>query len=183
MIPIASLVVPILVSAALVWVASALVWMVLPHHKKDFAKVPDEDAVRAALRGIPAGQYNVPHFDDPKAFGTPEAKAKFDEGPCGFLTMVPTGMPSMPKSLVLSLVYYLVVGTLTAYVAGLALAPGADYHEVFRLTSTVAFLAYGLAYFQDAVWFGRPWSQVVKLWLDALLYGILTGGVFGWLWP
>jgi hypothetical protein len=34
----------------------------------------------------------------------------------------------------------------------------------------------------DAVWFGRPWSAVGKQAVDALVYALLTGGVFGWLW-
>ena len=63
------------------------------------------------------------------------------------------------------------------------LAPDADYLAVFRLTGTVAWLAYGTGIIPDAVWFGRPWSAVVKHLIDALAYGLLTGGVFGWLWP
>ena len=35
----------------------------------------------------------------------------------------------------------------------------------------------------DAIWFGRPWSFVMKGQFDALLYALLTAGVFGWMWP
>ncbi len=35
----------------------------------------------------------------------------------------------------------------------------------------------------DAIWFGRPWSAIGKNLFDALMYGLLTAGVFGWLWP
>jgi hypothetical protein len=35
----------------------------------------------------------------------------------------------------------------------------------------------------DAIWFGRPWSSSLKVLFDALVYGLFTGGVFGWLWP
>jgi hypothetical protein len=38
-----------------------------------------------------------------------------------------------------------------------------------------------VAYIQDSVWFGRPVSITMKSLLDALLYGLLTGGTFGWL--
>ncbi len=50
---------PMLVSAILVFFASSLVHMVLPWHKTDYAKVPNEDAVRDALRtfAIPPGDY------------------------------------------------------------------------------------------------------------------------------
>ena len=61
MISITSLWMPILVSSALAWIAAALIWMVLPHHRKDWAKVSDEDAARRALKDLEPGQYNVPH--------------------------------------------------------------------------------------------------------------------------
>jgi hypothetical protein len=35
----------------------------------------------------------------------------------------------------------------------------------------------------DAVWFGRPWGAVGKHLGDALIYSLLTAGIFGWLWP
>ena len=34
----------------------------------------------------------------------------------------------------------------------------------------------------DSVWFGKPWSSFYKQCFDALVYGCLMGGVFGWLW-
>ena len=37
---------------------------------------------------------------------------RFEEGPTGFLTVVPRGVPNMGKNMVLSLVYYLLVGGL-----------------------------------------------------------------------
>ena len=48
--PFGSLWLPVLVAAAAVWIASAIVWMALPHHKKDFSKLPSEDGVAEALR-------------------------------------------------------------------------------------------------------------------------------------
>ncbi len=54
---------------------------------------------------------------------------------------------------------------------------------MFRVTGTVAWLAYGTATVPDAIWFGRPWSGIAKGLLDALVFGLLTAGFFGWLWP
>lgn len=31
--------------------------------------------------------------------------------------------------------------------------------------------------------FGRKGSALLRYTLDALIYGLLTAGVFGWLWP
>ena len=50
MTPLASLVVPILLSAVAVFVLSALLHMALPWHKSDFSPVPNEDGVMDALR-------------------------------------------------------------------------------------------------------------------------------------
>ena len=41
---------PILLSGLAVFIMSALVWTALPHHKKEFARLPDEDALLKALR-------------------------------------------------------------------------------------------------------------------------------------
>ena len=92
-------------------------------------------------------------------------------------------LPSMGKNMVISLIFYLVVGIFVAYLASRFLSIGTEYLTVFRLTGTVAFVAYGMGIIPDAIWFGRPWGAVVKNLLDALLYALLTAGVFGWLWP
>ncbi len=89
----------------------------------------------------------------------------------------------MGKNMALSFVYYIVIGVLVAYVAGRTLTAGTDYLAVFRIAGTVAWLGYGWAVVPEGIWFGRPWSSVVLSLADALLYALLTAGVFGWLWP
>jgi hypothetical protein len=101
----------------------------------------------------------------------------------GFLTVMPRGVPAMGSKIALSFVFYLFISTVVAYVASRTLDPGAGYLAVFRVAGTVAWLAYGTATVPHAIWFGRPWSGIVKGLLDALAYGLLTAGFFGWLWP
>ena len=50
---------PILLSAVVVWIVSAVVWMALPHHKRDFIALADEDGFMDHLRksGIQPGNY------------------------------------------------------------------------------------------------------------------------------
>ena len=98
MVPIPDLWMPIVVSAVLVWLGSAIVWMVLPHHRSDYQKLPDEEAARTALRGAGPGQYNIPHSPDMKAMGSPEMVEKFKEGPVALLTMFPPGPPNRAQS-------------------------------------------------------------------------------------
>ena len=40
-----------------------------------------------------------------------------------------------------------------------------------------------LALWQDSIWYKKKWSTTVKNTIDGLIYGLLTGGTFGWLWP
>ena len=35
----------------------------------------------------------------------------------------------------------------------------------------------------QAIWFGRSWKSIWKYVIDGLIYGLLTAGFFGWLWP
>ncbi len=173
---------PVLVSAVVVFVMSALIWTVLPWHKKDYGKLNDEDATSAAMKGSTPGAYVLPHVADSAEFKKDSVKQRYEQGPNAFITIVPNGAPNMVPKLGLSFLFNLLVGVICAYLLSRLLDPAAPYLEVFRLTGTTAFIAYGVAYFQESIWFGRPWSLLAKNLLDALLYGLLTGGVFGWLY-
>jgi hypothetical protein len=113
----------------------------------------------------------------------PAVKAKFEEGPVGVMTVLPPGPPAMGKTLVQWFVYSVVVGVFVAYVTSRALAPGADFAAVLRIAGTVAFLAYAGSEASRSIWWGRSWRTTAKLFGDGLVYGVLTGVAFGWLWP
>ena len=172
---------PILVAAVVVFIAGAVIWMAMPWHKTDWNKTADEEAVRAALRSTSPGMYTVPNVKDRAEYADAEVKQKLKDGPQAFITVVPAGMPQMGGKLLLMFVYNLLVAIVCAYVLSRTLAAGADYLAVFRVSGTVAFVAYGMAYIQESIWFGRNWSITAKTFLDALIYAVLTGGVFGWL--
>jgi hypothetical protein len=185
MVGITSLVLPILLSAVIVFVASSVIHMASPWHKSDYPKVPNEDALRAALRplAIPPGDYMVPRPSGREELQSPQFVAKVNEGPNLVLTVLPNGPWSMARNLGLWFVYLLAVGVFAAYVAGRALAPGAEYLQVFRFVGTTAFLAYAAALWQMSIWYRRAWSITLKSTADGLVYGLLTAGTFGWLWP
>lgn len=173
--------IPILVSAVAIFIAGAIIWTVMPWHRTDWARLPDEEAVRGTLKDTPAGMYSVPNCPDQAQFNDPEMQQKFIDGPQAFITVVPSGLPRMGPKLALMFVYNLLVAVICAYFVSRTAAPGADYLAIFRIAGAVAFVAYGVAYIQESVWFGRSWSATAKTFLDALIYGLLTGGVFGWL--
>ena len=64
MITIGSLWLAIVISSVLVWLASFVVWVVLPHHKRDYRSLPNEEAARSTLtpQKLLPGQYNIPHL-------------------------------------------------------------------------------------------------------------------------
>jgi hypothetical protein len=185
MVPLLSLWLPILVSAVIVFVVSSIIHMFLKYHDSDFAKLPDEDAFRSAVRplNLPPGQYVVPHETDQKKRQSDEFKEKCEGGPVAFVTVLPNEIPKMGRALVQWFVYAVVVGIFAAYIAGRAVPPGGDYLEVFRFAGCTAFVGYSLALLQGSIWFSRSWSVTLKSVVDGLIYGLLTGGTFGWLWP
>lgn len=185
MVPLTSLWLPIVVSAVIVFVASSIMHMVLTYHRSDFRKLPSEDEVMAALRrlDIPPGDYLMPCAGSPKEMSEPAFVEKMTKGPVAVMTIMRSGRPNMAPQLALWFVYCLVVGIFAAYVAGRALPPGADYLATFRFAGTTAFVGYSLALWQNAIWFKRNWVVTLKASIDGLVYGLLTGGTFGWLWP
>jgi hypothetical protein len=176
---------PIVLSAVLVFVVSAVVHMVLKYHNSDYRPLPNEEAVRAALRsGNPQpGLYPVPYAAEMKAMETPEMKQKYVEGPIGLLTLRRPGPFTMGPALTQWFLFTLLVSLFVAYVATHAIPPGAEYLHVFRIVGAVAFLTYGLGQLPAAIWMGKPWSVAAKEVFDGLLYALVTAGTFGWLWP
>lgn len=185
MVPLLSLWLPILLAAVLVFIVSSIIHMALGYHKNDFAAVPSEDQVAAALRqySIPPGDYMLPKAKNTQELKSPEFQEKLSRGPVAVMTVFPSGPFRMGKQLGLWFVYCVVIGIFAAYVASRTLPPGAEYLAVFRVTGTVAFAGYGLALLQGSIWMGRQWSTTLKSVFDALVYGLVTAGTFGWLWP
>ena len=185
MVPLGALVLPIILSAVLVFVLSSIIHMLLGYHNRDYTAIPNEDAVRAAIRsGNPApSQYIIPYCAGAKEMGSPEMQRKYAEGPIAVLNLKPAGPVRMGPSLVQWFVFSLVVSLFLAYLASRALPPGTAYLEVFRLVGTAGFLAYAAGQLPAAIWMGKPWAVAWKEVFDGLLYGLVTAGVFGWLWP
>jgi hypothetical protein len=184
MVPIMSLWLPILLSAVAVFALSSLVHTVFPYHKSDYAKVPDEDQVMAALRpfNLVPDDYLMPRPGTAAQMRSPEFLEKMKKGPIVLMTVRPSEF-SMATNFIQWFVHCLVIGVFAAYVTGRALPPGAEYLNVFRFAGTVAFAGYALALPTDSIWFARKWSTTFKSLFDGLMYALLTAGMFGWLWP
>ena len=186
MVPVTSLVVPILVSAILVFLASFIIHMVLGYHKSDLRKLPDqqEDEILDVIRrlNLPPADYAVPHSGSPERMKDPAFIARMNKGPLVMMTVAPGALPSMGTSLALWFVNVVVVTVFSAYLASRAVPPGSDYLAVFRFVGTPAFMGYSLAAVHESIWYKRGWIRTFKSMFDGLVYALLTAGVFGWLW-
>jgi hypothetical protein len=185
MVSVWSLCLPVLLSAVFVFVASSIIHMVLKYHNNDLMKVEREDEVRAALRAfnIPPGDYCIPRPGSMEAMKSPEYQEKLKEGPVVLMTVMPNGPSTMGTSLLLWFLFSLLVSGFTAYVTGHALPRGAGYRGVFRIAGCVSFAGYALALIPNSIWYKRSWGTTLRSMLDGLIYGALTAGTFGWLWP
>jgi hypothetical protein len=176
---------PIVLSAVLVFITSSLIHMVLRYHASDYKQLPNEDAVRAAIRaGSPEPrQYIIPYCKEMKDMESPEMKQKLTEGPVAVLNVKRPGVPSMTTNLVQWFVFSLVISLFVAYAAAHSLQRGDAYLHVFRVVGTVAWLGYAGGQVPSAIWMGKPWPVAWKEVFDGLIYGLMTAGAFWWLWP
>src|SRR5215475_7319791 len=126
MVSLTALWLPILLSAVFVFIASSVIHMVLPYHRSNYKKLPDEDNIRKILRAanLAPGLYHTPHCTH-KEMNSPETKAKMVEGPVALMTVFPSGPPNMGKFLGQWFVFLLLVGVVVAYLAVHAVAAGA----------------------------------------------------------
>ncbi|KAA3618712.1 MAG: hypothetical protein DWQ05_07040 [Calditrichaeota bacterium] len=185
MVSVLSLWIPILLSAVIVFVVSSIIHMVFKYHESDFGAVPKEDEVMDALRkfDLPPGDYAIPRAESMEAMKSEEFIKKYTKGPVAFMTVLENGPPSMGASLVQWFIYSIVVSLFAGYIGSRALGPDANYLEVFRFVGTTAFVGYALGLLQNSIWYKRNWTATLKSVFDGLIYGLVTAGTFGWLWP
>jgi len=185
MISLASLWLPVLLSAVLVFVASSVIHMTPLWHKSDYPQMPREAEVMDALRpfAIPPGDYFIPRAGSMKAMRSPEFKEKMSRGPVAMLTVLPNGPPAMNRNLIQWFLFLIVVAGFVALVTCRTLPIGTPYLRVFKVAGTVAFVGYFLAQCQQSIWYRRPWGVTLKYAFDGVIYAMLTAGTFGWLWP
>ena len=184
MVTIASLWLPILLSAVAVFIASSIIHMFLGYHSADYGKLAAEDEFMAAVRklDIPPGDYMVPSPTSHAAFKDPAFQQKLKAGPRAIMTVM-GGDIGMGKQLFQWFLYCVLIGITAAYISGRALGPGAHYLKVFRFAGATAFYGYTLAGLQQSIWYKRSWGTTLRNTLDGLIYALLTAGFFGWLWP
>ena len=134
-----SLRLPILLSAAAVWIVSTIFGMPFLHHRNDWIGLPapHEDAFMDFIRksGIKPGNYLFPDFRSREAMESEKVGKALKEGPVGHLSVWKPPL-TMGGKMVATFIVYLVVSTLIAYLASVTLPKPAEFAKVFQVVGT-----------------------------------------------
>src|SRR5215475_2746212 len=184
MITVTQLVLPALLSAVLVFVVSSIVHMLTPWHAGDFQKVPNEDAVLAALRpfNLIPGDYVAPRPTSMKDMGTPEFQEKLRRGPNVIMNVGPNVQSGIGRQLAVWFAYSAAIALFSGYITSRAVGIGADRSVVFRFVGAITFAAFSFGLWQESIWYRRSWLVILKTTIDGVLYGCVTAAAFAWLW-
>lgn len=182
MIALSALWLPILLSAVGVFIASNILWMALPFwHRGDYSALPNEKAALDAVRDAKSAQYMIPRFDYGKM--TAEQREEAMKQPMALMILRNPARFSFPAALIQYFIYTLVLSFLIAYVPAVTLAPGTPWAKVFQVAGTAGILGFSFGTVTDSIWYGKPWPITIKNIIDGVIYGLLSGAIFGWLWP
>lgn len=170
---------PILVAGIVTHVLSTLAWVVLPHHRPEWQRLPDEDSLHATItKSVPAGQYIFPYARDGETVKTEQFQEKADQG-TGMLIVWPT-QTNMGKAILQTLISFLIIAFVIGYMASIALPRGAAFVKVLQFVTTAGLLAHVSAKFPFVFWFRRKIAMDV---LDGVVFAVATGLIFAALWP
>ena len=70
----------------------------------------------------------LPYCKDPSEFKNPDVAQNNIDGPQGFITIIPNGVPQMGSKMLMSFVYYLFSGVLCAFFVNRTGAPEGNRH-------------------------------------------------------
>jgi hypothetical protein len=185
MVSLAQLWLPILLSAVFVFFASSVLHMVLRSwHGSDCRGFSNEDEVRASMRkgSGGAGIYIVPYCQ-PEDMKKPETMEKFKEGPVAFVFMRSSGQMNMGAPLAQWFLFCVLVSLFAGYLAANTLAPATPAMQVFRVVAAAALMGHAFGSLPMGIWWGHPWRSAIKHAIDGLIYALIVGATFAWLWP
>lgn len=177
---------PILASAVAVWIASALAWMAIGHHKNDQKRLPPaaEDAMTALIKSTPItpGVYAFPHQTDCSKMSAEEKKRIMSgEMPMGMLRV--WGKMSMASPMIMTFIVNLVIGVVIAFLCLGVMGKGTEFKVVLHTAGLAAILAHTGASVCNDIWFQESRRAMATKLIDGVVYGVIVGLVFAWLWP
>ena len=126
--------------------------------------------------------YTVPYCI-PEKMRSPEMAQKFAEGPLAMVALKPGAPMSMGKPLLQWFLFCLAISFLCALLAAHTIAAGAPGAHVFHVFALAAFLGHATGPIPDAIWWSHSWRSSFKYVIDGLIYAVIVGATFMWLWP
>lgn len=177
--------IPIVVSAIAVVFASVAARVIIGHHNADWKDLPEEEATAEHLQksGTAPGMYLFPGRRRKLTTDLEELRQqRMNSGPWGTVNIW-ARQPSIGRQLLQTLTFCLVTSVVVGYLGTLALSSGAQFMQVFRVTGTAGILAYAFGGVPNAIWFGTHLRSAVMDVIDGVCFGLITGVVFGLLWP
>ena len=114
---------------------------------------------------------------------SPAMTEKYKQGPVGFLNILPSGPPAMPKFLIQWFLYCLLIGFFVAYLTAHTLASGVQLPRRLSCRRHCCLPRLWTGKHHQRHLEGTNVVATVKEIIDGLVYALLTAGTFGWLWP
>lgn len=175
---------PILIATVCVFFASSIIWMVLPYHKPDIRFLPNEAEFDAAIGklDIAPGFYMYPNCQNAKDMKSEAFQTRWKSGPWGTINVMGQ-QPNFAMNLLKTFIAYGVITIIVAYLAGIALAPGADYMEVFRVVATAGILGHCMGALAGSFFMGTPTRFILTCFIDGVIFALITAGVMASMWP
>ncbi|MEM9172072.1 MAG: hypothetical protein AAGA84_05135 [Pseudomonadota bacterium] len=179
------LLLPAAVSAFLAWLASAVIHTALKFHNADYRQIENEAAISEAIRSAKPGKgvHSIPYCVDMKDLQDPQMQQKFEDGPVAFITIFDDGVPKLGPLLLQQIAYFFVGALLVGYCVSLSLGPDAETGILFKTAISISFLAYFWGMIPFKIWYGLTGTTLLRYAVDGLVYALITGGIFVWLWP
>lgn len=175
---------PILIATVCVFFASSIIWMLLPYHKPDIKAIPNEAEFDEAINklGIAPGFYMYPNCQNAKDMKSEAFKARWKSGPWGTINVM-GHQPNFAMNLLKTFIAYGLITVMVAYISGMALGPGADYMNVFRVVATAGILGHCMGALAGSFFLGTPTRFIVTCFIDGVIFALITAGVFASMWP
>ena len=175
---------PIIIATVCVFFASSIIWMLLPYHKPDIKFIPNEGEFDEAISklNIAPGFYMYPNCQDAKDMKGDAFKARWKSGPWGTINVLGQ-QPNFGINLLKTFIAYGVITVMVAYIAGLAMGPGADYMEVFRVVATAGILGHCMGALAGSFFMGTPTRFIITSFIDGVIFALITAGVMASMWP
>ena len=176
-----SLFFPVLLTTVALFISGFLCWAILPNHKPDWQKLPNEDEFLDAIAelNLPRGNFAYPHAMDQQSMESDTYKRAVERGTFGTV-QVWGEAPKMGTNLIRQVVYLLVTNSCLAYLSTLALPAGADFMQVFRFVATAALLTFTVAVVPGTIWFK---NRLTGYLIDGVIQAVIVGAIFGSMWP